>query len=353
MGIKHLQSLIKKHAPLAIQEKHLSSYKKSVVAVDTSILMYKFRHSYFGDPNAHLRGFLNKALFFLQHEIFPIFVFDGRPPYEKRFALSRRIIQRQKIQRRVQNMQESLDNMDDEEELSDETYKHMEGEIERLNKQSILITKSNRDESKELLRLLGMYVVEAEHEAEATCAELVEKGIADMVFSEDTDALAFGSRKVIRFSKKLNYMIEINLTEILKAFRLNFYQFVDLCILCGSDYTPPVSKIKTEEAYQMICEQEKLENVCKTYGHLLPNFFSYQDARNIFFRKTLRSNDIQNLHTFRRNNAFHFLVSEKGMNIEYVRKTLHNLQRVVRCLNSENKPFRSISFSTKEEDRKE
>ena len=51
----------------------------------------------------------------------------------------------------------------------------------------------NTEDTKRLLRLMNIPVVEAPSEAEATCAHLVKEKLCDVVASEDADALTFGA----------------------------------------------------------------------------------------------------------------------------------------------------------------
>lgn len=62
------------------------------------------------------------------------------------------------------------------------------------------------DDAKKMLTLMGIPVIEASEEAEAQCCELVLKGNADAVASEDMDCLTFGAGILLRSklkSKKL------------------------------------------------------------------------------------------------------------------------------------------------------
>jgi flap endonuclease-1 len=48
---------------------------------------------------------------------------------------------------------------------------------------------------------------------------------------------------------------------MLDGFDLNYDQFVDLCILCGCDYTPTVDGIGPITAYKLIKAHDNLESV--------------------------------------------------------------------------------------------
>ena len=50
--------------------------------------------------------------------------------------------------------------------------------MEKFGKRTIRVTREQNDECKRLLRLMGVPVVEAPCEAEATCAELCKQGKA-------------------------------------------------------------------------------------------------------------------------------------------------------------------------------
>ena len=77
MGIKSLKKIIKRYAPDAINL-NFSLYNKKI-AIDSSILLYKFRYTY-TQENFHIQGFLYKVIELLEKGVVPIFIFDGPPP---------------------------------------------------------------------------------------------------------------------------------------------------------------------------------------------------------------------------------------------------------------------------------
>jgi flap endonuclease-1 len=107
MGIKGLNKVIRKLAPHIIREKHIGNYVNSRIAIDSSILIYKYRYgkAAYGETglskdsdNSHVLGFIQKACFYLRRGIVPVFVFDGKPPNEKQNILDKRSNQKIKIQ---------------------------------------------------------------------------------------------------------------------------------------------------------------------------------------------------------------------------------------------------------------
>ena len=87
MGIKGLKALIKKHVPESIS--NLSNLSGKTICVDSSILLYKFRHIYKQD-NFHILGFLHETIKLLEQNVKVIYVFDGKPPDAKRGVLNKR-----------------------------------------------------------------------------------------------------------------------------------------------------------------------------------------------------------------------------------------------------------------------
>ena len=83
MGIRGLNSMIKKLSPESITTNNISKYKGSKVAIDCSILLYKFKYASKAE-NSHLVGIANRVKFYLMNEILPVFIFDGVPPESKK-----------------------------------------------------------------------------------------------------------------------------------------------------------------------------------------------------------------------------------------------------------------------------
>lgn len=152
----------------------------------------------------------------------PIWVFDGKPPVNKDGTLALRVARKAKAENDLANA---------------EKEGHQE-DIVKFAQRAVRVTKKEKDACMRLLTAMGVPVLEAPSEAEATCAHLVKNKLADVAASEDMDTLTFGCDRLVRWlssAKKDTVPTEINLKEVLKGFELSYDQFVDLCIMCGCD----------------------------------------------------------------------------------------------------------------------
>lgn len=89
-------------------------------------------------------------------------------------------------------------------------------------------------------------------------------------------------------------MIQIELEKVLSCLDLSYEEFVDLCIICGSDYTSTITGIGAIKAYKFIHENRTIEKVLKAIDreifsskgkkvkYIIPGEFPYQEARDLF-----------------------------------------------------------------------
>lgn len=308
MGIKQLNKIIKKYAPRAIREINIQDLRYKKIGIDSSILMYKYRYASQESRDSHIHGFIQRVCFYLKHGILPVFVFDGIPPQAKRETLDRRINQKIKIENKIKTLMqirelntistdlvqvdtvdtvdlEQADTTDSEEEGKVNLEQvDLEEEIYKLSKQITYVTREHRKECKYILRLLGIPIVEANGEAENTCASMQKLGITDYTFTEDTDALTFGSGLMLKSAKKLEKVVEINLSVILEDLHFTMDEFIDFCILCGCDYCPTIPRIGPITAMSLIKEYSNIETILENLDdkYDVPKNFNYVTARELF-----------------------------------------------------------------------
>ena len=287
-------NLLKEKCPQSIKTVPLKNYIGQTFALDASMAMYQFLISTQqikggfsiadlrdaeGNLTGHLLGLYNRSIMLMENGIRPCWVFDGKPPDAKIFVLRKRKERKENAEREKSEAKDEGD---------------MEAALKFAN-QTVKIDKKMTDDAKKLIKLLGLPVIEAPSEAEATCAILAKNKLVDCAATEDMDTLCFGCPILIRdLSNKEANITEIKLEEVLKGLDINMEQFIDLCILCGCDYCPRIDNVGSIKAYNLIKEHETIENVIKyadTYNKdeshkkkLTYNKeeFTYDEARKLF-----------------------------------------------------------------------
>jgi flap endonuclease-1 len=144
--------------------------------------------------------------------------------------------------------------------------------------------------------MLGLCCLQADGEAETLCAYLAINGDVDVVLTEDTDVLAYGTPFMMAYKDfKLGEgkIYGLFLPTILEALEMNEDEFRDLCILLSCDYNervqgyPPNGKthkkpkgIGLKGAICMIKEYRRLEEVSNYVVDMTP--LKYRRCRELF-----------------------------------------------------------------------
>jgi flap endonuclease-1 len=306
MGIKGLNKLISQYAASAITQKHISEFSGSKVAIDSEILIHKYRTV--DSKNSHIFGFINNVFWNLENGIVPIYVFDGCPNIVKQTnVLTKRFNYKEQITCKIEELEnkfvEQLDQLDlidkkdspESNVLGPEINDTLDQLFKIQRKLSFMtVSKNHRNECKYLLKLMGIPFIVANEDAEAFCVVLQRRGIANYVYTEDTDIIPyyiasfehnFFSKpiKVLRKGYLSSMVTVIDVSEIIKQMELSPRSFIDMCILSGCDFCTTIPKIGPIKAYNYMQKYQTIENL-KNAGICIPDDFKYQDARDIFFK---------------------------------------------------------------------
>ncbi|XP_020772921.2 probable flap endonuclease 1 homolog [Boleophthalmus pectinirostris] len=313
MGITKLADLVRSEAPNAISHKDISDYSGKKIALDASIIMNQFRaalNSVNGGVTLALSGLFYRTLTLLEHDIKPVFVFDGKPPAQKVATLQKRA------------------------EADGRKFTNYLGFASAQTKNCI-----------KLLELLGVPIVQAPGDAEALCAQLVKAGAVFAVASEDMDTLPFGANILIRQlnASKDSEVTEYSLEKLLHKLELTQKEFVDLCILLGCDYCDKIPKLGPKRALVLIQNHRTIEEVVlhvKRKTHPVPQSWNYKAVRKLFLEDSKtdipefvwKEPDEEGLVTF--------LSHERNVNEERVRNRLamfHQKRKKLREEREKNK----------------
>ena len=287
MGIHGLSKLIITKAQNSIVHKPPEYYSGKVIAIDASMQIYQcliaVRYASgqltdsTGSTTSHITGILYRTIRLIEHGIKPVYVFDGKAPELKQNELNKRKQRQAAAEEELKKL-----NLNSEETIQQE-------------KRTVRATKKDCDDIKELLTLMGIPYIDAPSEAEATCAALVKCGKAYATATEDMDALTLGSTKMIRninsSDQKKQTTTEYNLELVLKDLAITMDQFIDVCILCGCDYTKTIKGIGPVRALALIQEHNTIENVMSAletkhgteqFKELVPEEYPIDEVRKLF-----------------------------------------------------------------------
>jgi len=329
MGIKNLNVLLDKYCESAINIRDLNEYTKIfdnnednnsyriTFGIDLSIFLYKYLYA---NNKNHIEGLTKFVMRLLKNHITPVFIFDGKPPKEKSDVIQNRkekrniLVTKKNIHTYALNIEKNnyedfktnilnfieddndsyIIEQDEIQTIFNKSNEELKIDIQNLDRKIIYVTEYHIRSSKELFDLLGIKYIHVDCEAEALLAVLYKNNIIDGCISEDTDVLANGGYLFLRnFNADKNTVKEYCLHGILDNLKLKYEEFIDMCILCGCDYTSKINGIGPINAYKLIIKHKTIEEVFKNNNkYVIPEKFDYVKARELF--KNPISQDIFN-----------------------------------------------------------
>ena len=239
MGLQFKDLVVKKEITIA-------DLKGKVVAVDSMNLLYQFlttirsadgsvlidKH---GNVTSHLIGLFNRTTSLMEQGLKLVFVFDGKAPEIKKKTWEKRAAVKQEASLKLKEAEEAGD---------------VQG-MKKFASRTSILTKEMILDAQNVIRALGLPIVQAPSEGEAQTAYMVKKGDAYASISQDYDNLIFqcpvlvrnlsiaGKRKTTgKFAYQTVKPEIILLSEVLDNLKLNIDQLVVLAILVGTDYNP-------------------------------------------------------------------------------------------------------------------
>ncbi len=262
MGIDLGDIVVKR--PVTLQE-----YGDKRVAFDAWNVLYQFLASIRqpdgtplmdreGRVTSHLAGILYRTGNLVEAGIKPIFVFDGPPHPLKADTLAGRQARKQQAQVEYEQAIEA-------------------GDTEKARtkaQQTSRLTVPMVEQAQELLRALGVPVLQAPGEGEAQAAWMNQQGLVHAACSQDYDAVLFGAPRLARHlavtgrrklpGKQVWVDVapeEISLEATLQASGLTRGQLVDVALLVGTDFHPGIHGIGPKKAVAVIKKEGDLESL--------------------------------------------------------------------------------------------
>lgn len=286
------------------KEIKLEDLKGKIIAVDAFNALYQFLANIRqpdGTPlmdskgriTSHLSGLFYRTTNLMTKGLKLVYVFDGKPHALKGETVSERIARKEEAREKYEEAKK----------------KGKEEEMFKWAKQALKLSDEMIVESKELLRVLGLPVIQAPSEGEAQCALLVRKGDAYVVASQDYDSLLFGAPRLIQnltLARKrklasgayVSIMPElIELERVLNALQINYEQLICLGILVGTDFNPGgIKGIGPKRALQLVQQHKSPALLFKAIekhvqeGKIPEPDFEWRDVFELFKKPEVTSN---------------------------------------------------------------
>lgn len=227
------------------KEIELKDLKGKTIAIDAFNAIYQFLTTIRqpdgtplqdsnGNITSHLSGLFYRNINLLQEGIKPVYVFDGKPPELKLLESQRRAEAKKSAEEKYETAKKQED---------------VEG-MRKYSQQFVKLTDEIVEESKELIKALGIPVIQAESEGEAEASLLTKNNKVWATASQDYDALLYATPKLIRnltlakrrkTSSGQYVEVKPELIEfeyLLNHLQIDQEQLICLAILVGTDYNP-------------------------------------------------------------------------------------------------------------------
>jgi len=278
MGIKNLNKVLKSQCKNSIQIISLSELSGKTIAIDISIYLYKYT-----TDNSLIENIFQMLSIFYYYQIKPVFIFDGKPPPEKKKELIKRIKDKKIAEQEYIVLKEQLEDTN----LDQYKKKNLMTSMYFLKKQFVSLKKEQIDKVKELMDSYGACYVEAPQEADELCAILAVKNKVWACLSEDTDLFVYGCPRVLRYLSLLNHTAVLyDMEKILCELGLTQEQFREICVLSGTDYNSSTTHCL-----------EKLLDLYKKFLNLPDNKKTFYEWMALDCQTTLQPiNDLFNLN---------------------------------------------------------
>ena len=245
---------------------------------------------YEGNVTSHLSGLFYRSINFIEHNIKPIYVFDG-------VATDLKLETRKKRKKIKDDAKKKMVEAQEAEDFR---------EAKKFAQQTSKLTTDMIEESKKLLENMGIPVFQASSEGEAQSAYLVEKGDAWACASQDYDTLLFGGERLVRNfavsrSKKVKDTtvtldIEyVSLPKLLENLEITREQLVEMGILIGNDFFPGIHGIGQHKALDLIKKYKSIKNIVSEKvkvgkKDIQLDLELVEQVKNIFLTPDIRNN---------------------------------------------------------------
>jgi len=212
-----------------------------------------------GRVTSHLVGIWSRFSNLMLRGIKLAVVFDGKPPVLK-------VATQEEREHRKRVAESKLEIAREEKDIE---------AMGKYSKQTVRMSSEIVKESKELLKAMGIPVIQAPSEADAQMAFMAEKKDVDFVGSSDVDCLLYGAPKLITnltlsqrrklpnglYVKTTPEVIE--LSDVLNNLGIDRDKLIAIAMLVGTDYNKGIHRIGPKTALKLVKQENNFDKLFK------------------------------------------------------------------------------------------
>ena len=317
------------------KEIEINELSGKIVVIDGTLFIYQFLTTIRsrdgsllmdskGNITSHLVGLFTRASNLMQRGLKLVFVFDGKPP---------------ELKQKEQEKRNSLKLEAEKKYLEAKKIGDKE-EMKKYAPRTSRLSKDMAEESKKLISLMGIPVVQAPSEGEAQAAYMVKQNKGFAVGSQDYDSLIHGATKLVRNlsisgrrKNKAGYETIkpeiIDLSENLNNMGIDQNQLTALAMIIGTDYNPggikgigPKNALKLVKQYKT--DLDSLFKEVKWEDH-----FEFPWTEVYYLIKKIPTTNNYNLEwkDIDYDNLYELLVSQHDFSEQRVKSTLEKIKK--------------------------
>ena len=251
----------------------LNELSGRTVVVDASIFMYRFIAD-----DALLENMYSMLSFFKMHDIVALFIFDGKPPEEKRKTLHKRSrlkrIAELQYNRLLDDNANNNNNNNNHNNHTNNNSNINAAALKALRRRFIRVSDADFDRVKTLMRAFGVQYIVAGGEADALCAQMVIKRKAYACVSDDTDLFVYGCCRVLRHINLFDQTVTMyDMHKMLHILGITMTEFRQICVIAGTDY---LRGLKLKTAIGLFKHFKKCGQDAEEHGDVFaPDFYTW------------------------------------------------------------------------------
>ena len=284
-----------------------------------------------GNVTSHLMGIFTRSLNLMQKNLKLAYIFDGRPPALKFEEKAKRELRKQEAQ-----------------EKYDYALKNdLKGELLKYAKRTSRLNQDMVDEAKELIKAMGLPVIQSPAESDAQGSYMAKQGDIWAFSSSDHDCLLYSCPRILpnltltdkrklpngKYVITQQYLIEHQ--QVLNELNLNQEQLISLAILIGTDYNiQGVPGIGPKRALDLVKKHKTPEEVFKNVKH----DFDWKQIYDIFTKMKVKTDYNLEWKPLDKEKVIKLLVDKHDFSLERIEALLSKE-------NKDKKPTKDNSLS--------